>query len=248
MIITNLLANMVTVGSLYTIQTNTPTFQEYAFHTMFTNAQAVAAAWHLDKSLMTTNKITSFKAFPTTYGIRGSMIFDGRYRFDTYLGWFQSFVDTPYNCMVTLTDNVETNDAILEQWMHATNLLTMEKAQQLALSSVQSIGISMDKFGFKKPTKRHQRKYEWKDGKIYPLPYYEFEWKTDQHVCRVDISGINSNIVHFFFVGASIRLQTPTNYFEMLGLPHDPVFVKRLSLVLPGQPPAYELDESLNRK
>ena len=47
---------------------------------------------------------------------------------------------------------------------------------------------------------------------------------------------INSKIVHFFIVGASIKLQTPTNYFEMVGLPHEPVFVKRLSISVPGQP------------
>jgi hypothetical protein len=244
MIITNLLANMAVVGALHTIQTNTPSFQKYAFHTMVTNAQAVATVWHLDESLMTTNQITSYAAFPTPYGIRGNIIFCKRYQFNSDFGWFGQFIDVSNHCMITETDNVETNDAILERWMRATNLLTMGKAQQLAVSSMESIGVPMEKLGFNKPTRSHQRKYEWKDGKIYPLPYYEFEWKTDQHVCRVDVSGINSNIVHFFIVGASIRLPTPTNYFEMLGLPHNPVFVRRLA----SQPPAYEIDESLNRK
>jgi hypothetical protein len=237
MIITNLLANMVAVGSLYTIQTNTPAFQEYAFHVMLTNAQAVAKAWYLDNSLMTTNQITSFQAFPTPYGVRGSINFCKRYSFNSYLGWFNRFIDISNNCMIFETDNVETNDAILEQWMRATNHLTMKRAQQIAISSMRSIGIPLNKLGFNKPTNSRQRKYQWKDGKIYPLPYYEFEWRTDEHVCRVDVSGINSNIVHFFIVGPSIRLYMPTNYFELLDLPHNPVFVRRMP-VTPARAPA----------
>jgi hypothetical protein len=247
MIITNLLANMVVIGKLYTIETNTPAFQEYAFHAMVTNAQAVAAKWHLDESLMTTNKITFFKAFPTPYGIKASIVFGGRYDFDAYLGGFQRFVDIPYDCTVTLTDNVEANDAILEQWMRATNLLTMEKAQQLVKDRVQSLGISMHDYGFKKAKEKKQNKYEWRDGKIYPLPYYQFYWHDEKTTLEVHVSGLSSNVVEFFFIGPTIIFPRPTNYFEMLGLPHKPIFVRRLSK-LPGQPQAYEPDELVNRK
>jgi hypothetical protein len=64
MIVTNLLTNMVVLTLEGAIPRNTPAFQDHVFHTMFTNAQVVASRWHLDRSLIATDKITYFKATP----------------------------------------------------------------------------------------------------------------------------------------------------------------------------------------
>jgi hypothetical protein len=58
MIITNLLTNMVALTLQGAIPTNTPGFQAYATQVMFTNAQALASKWHLDESLVATNRIS----------------------------------------------------------------------------------------------------------------------------------------------------------------------------------------------
>ena len=72
--------------------------------------------------------------------------------------------------------------------------------------------------------------YERKDGKTYPLPLYSFEWSDDKliRIYRMEVSGVNSNVAHYFSVGPSVRLRPPTNYFELLGLPPKPVFVRKI--------------------
>jgi len=169
MIITNLLANMVLVSSLNIIQTNTPAFQDYAYNAMVANAQAVAAAWHLDQSLIATNNVTHFKAEPTILGIDGGITFKDRYHFAFDFGRFDEFDDFKSDKNVTRTMNVETNDAINEQWMRAKNLLTMESAKKLAGDSLKAMDV---KVKFYKPDRSHQLTYTWKDGKTYPLPYF----------------------------------------------------------------------------
>ncbi len=233
MIITNLLSNMVLVSGLNVIQANTETFQDYAYHAMFTNAQAVVAAWHLDPIILATNNITYFKASPTIPGIKGGMKFGNRYVFGYEFGRFSSFTDFQNDRAVAHTQNVETNAAIFEQWMHATNLFTMQSATKLAADSMKVINVPGD---FSHPKKAQQLKYEWKDGKTYLLPYYGFDW-SDKEVHRMEISGIIGKVVYYSAVGASLRLNPPTNYYDLLGLPKDPVFVRRFDT----EPPTYEV-------
>jgi hypothetical protein len=114
MIITNLLTNMVLLGSLDIIQTNTPAFQEYAYHAMFTNAQAITAAWHLDESLISTNKVTRFEADPTIVGVHGYIEFEKRYHFAYDWGIFSDFTDFQNDIVAAKTPNVKANDAIFE--------------------------------------------------------------------------------------------------------------------------------------
>ena len=226
MIITNLLAGMVLLSdfALDEIQTNTPAFQEYAYHAMVTNVQAMGAALHLDESLIATNKVTDFRVTPTILGIDGHINFANRYHFAYDLGWFDEFIDFQNGPTAVENHNAEANDAVYEQWMRATNLLTMGKARQLAASSMQAIGIHGD---FRKPKKSEQMEYTWKDGKTYLLPYYSFDWSNDKRICRMDVSGINSNVVYLSCWSAT-RLRPPTNYFDLLGLPLKPVFVKKV--------------------
>ncbi len=235
---------MVIIGTTGIIHTNTPQFQDYAFQEMFSHATNMITAWNLDLPRpIATNTVTDFKAVPYPAGAGGNIILSNRFYFQWLYGGLPTFNDQTYSCLRTLTPDLDTNNAVLEEWMRATNLLTMEKAQQVAESAMKSVGLPLDKLGFKKPNEAHQRKYEWKDGKIYPLPYYQFYWKTEKAACTVDVSGIIGKVVYFSytdFKGAYLRFQKPANYFEMLGLPTNAVFVHS-TFTLPGKQPIYEL-------
>ncbi len=235
---------MVVLTLNNTIPTNTSAFQNYAFHEMFTHATGMIASWNLDLPRpTTTNAVTTFKAVAYPGGAGGNIVLFNRYFFSWLYGGLPTFNDETYSCLKTQTPDVETNDEVLEEWMRATNLLTMAKAQQIAESAMNSVGLPLDHLGFKKPVLAHQQKYEWKDGKIYPLPYYRFRWETEKDACIVDISGITGKVAYFGFSGYPyLRFEKPTNYFEMLGLPTDAVFVHRV-FTSPGKPPKYELRE-----
>ena len=244
MIITNLLTNMIVLTLHSTIPTNTPAFQDYAFHEMFGQASNMIVGWNLDlPHPITTNMVTEFHAEAEPNGWpKGSIIFSNRFWF-SWRG-FPTFSDKLYNILSAQTPDVKVNDAILERWMHTTNLLTLKKAQRIAESAMKSIGLPLDKLGFKKSKKAYQVEYEWTDGKDYPLPYYHFEWeseKTERPYCDIDVSGISSNVVHFFYIGYPyLLISKSTNYLEMLGLPTNAVFVHRY-YAQPGKPPLYEL-------
>jgi hypothetical protein len=254
-IITNLLTNMVIVGVLNSLSTNTPKFQEYAFNSMFHQASNMIANWNLDLPRpITTNMVTRFIAKPSVSGYTGTLIFSNRFSFGWDRGWFSTFVDEPYSEIRAKTLDVDANDALFERWMRATNHLTMEKARAIAELVMRSVGIPIRNGKFAKPDYQTQMTYEWKDGKKYPMPFYRFRWDTKDlwYNYEVQVSGITSNVLECYFSISSpyLRSPFPTNYFEMLGLPREPVFVRRMHLVLPGQPPAYEIlyDPSLPHK
>jgi hypothetical protein len=242
--ITNLLANMVVIGTTSIIQTNTQQFQDYAFLEMFSHATNMITSWNLDfPRPIATNAVTDFKAVAYPGGVGGNIVLSNRFYFQWLYGGLPIFNDRTYSSSRISTPDVEKNDAILEQWMNTTNLLTMEKAQQIAESAMKSVGLPLDKLGFKRPKEAHQRKYEWKDGKDYPLPYYQFRWETEEDACTVDVSGITGKVAYFGFSGYPyLRFEKPTDYFEMLGLPTNAVFVHR-TFTPPGKPPLYELRE-----
>ena len=194
---------------------------------MITNAEAMASKWHLDKDVISSNNITVFQASPTILGVSGYIEFQGRYHFAYDFGHFDNFDDFQYDRNVTRTENVQANDAINERWMRATNLLSMESARQLALNSMKVIGVSGD---FNNRTRSHQLKYEWKDGKNYPLPYYGFDLGDDKDSLRIEVSGIISNVTYLSAIGKyTVRLKPPPNYFNLLGLPPKPIFIKKVS-------------------
>jgi hypothetical protein len=245
MIFTNLLSNMVVLTLHSTILTNTPAFQEYAFREMFSSATNMSVRWKLDlPSPLTTNMVTDFHAVAYPSGIGGEIVLSNRFAFSWMYGGLPNFDDKPYLITKGLTPDVKINDAILEQWMNATNYLTMDKAQKIAELAMLKIGLPLNKLGFDSPQQKEQRHYTWKDGKVYPLPYYEFYWDTDKGYCNVHVSGIVSNVIHLHFTGYPyLRFEMPTNYFEMLGLPTNAVFVHHYP-ALPNQPPRYELRET----
>jgi hypothetical protein len=209
---------------------------------MFSHATNMITAWNLDLPRpIATNTVTDFKAVPYPAGAGGNIILSNRFYFQWLYGGLPTFNDQTYSCLRTLTPDIGANNGVLEVWMRATNLLTMEKAQKIAESAMKSVGLPLDKLGFKKPKVAYQRKYQWKDGKTYPLPYYQFRWETDKNSCDVDVSGINGKVAYFGFSGYPyLRFEQTTNYFGMLGLPTNAVFVHRY-FRSHGEPPIYEI-------
>ncbi len=246
---------MVVVGGLFggfKEESRRPAFQEYAFQAMFQQASNLIVNWNLDLPRpVTTNMVTRFSAGASVDGPSGMMVFSNRFSFGWDAGKFAIFRDLPYVSDRTLSYDVDANDALLEQWMRATNLLTVEKARQIAESVFRSVAKPADLRKFKKPDKAKQMIYEWKDGKKYPLPYYIFKWGIDKDLAnigspadyRVEVSGITSNVVCCsLLTPPGTETLRPTNYFELLGLPPNPIFVYRL----PGptnRPPIYKLYE-----
>jgi len=150
MIITNLLTNMIVVAmqGVGVIPTNTPAFQEYALHTMLTNAEALAVAWHLDETCITTNKIIHFVAIPCVSGFGGTIEFD-RYGFEYHNGYFVGFSDGQFDMNDTLNLKSKKRitfgskgkvDASLKKWLVATNLLSLDKAKVIAGGALLSLG------------------------------------------------------------------------------------------------------------
>jgi len=235
---------MVVVGFASVIQTNTPQFQDYAFHAMFSQATNMAVKWNLDLPRpVTTNMVTEFKAVAYPAGIGGTIVFSNQFSFNWTAGGLPIFNDRINSCQITLSPDLEADNVILEKWMRATNLLTMETAQKVSTSTMRAAGLPLDKLKYEKPKLVHQRIYEWKNGKNYPLPYYHFRWETEESSCSVDVSGINGKVVYFSFTGYPyLRFTKPANYFQMLGLPTNAVFVHRYPTA-PNKMPVYELRE-----
>jgi hypothetical protein len=211
---------------------NKPVFQDYAHQAMFQQASNLIVAWNLDLPRpITTNMVTHYSASAYVEGINGSLVFSNRYSFAWHHDKLDQFNDEPYIEERAKTLNVDTNDALFEQWMRATNLLTMEKARIIAESVMQSVGVPMGKGKFKKPDYMTQMTYEWKDDKKYPMPFFRFRWKGDNsnesHDYEVQVSGITSNVLHCHFLFGSPYLKSikPINYFQMFGLQPKPIFV-----------------------
>jgi hypothetical protein len=190
--------------------------------------------------------VSRFFARPYIEGPNGTMVFSNRFTFGWNLGKFNTFRDEPYIRERTLSPDVDANDALLEQWMRATNLLIMEKAEQIAESVLHSLGVPTDSRRFKNPQQAKQMHYNWKDDKRYSMPYYGFWWETNGlrfggGRYEIHVSGITSNMVYCFVYPEASYFKTlrPTNYFELLGVPTNAIFVCRLPSVH-GQPPVYD--------
>jgi len=124
--------------------------------------------------------------------------------------------------------------ATLEAWIHATNRLTLKKAQQVAESAMRAVGVRPQTLG--KPREKTQLTIWRPTGPPAPLPYYKFRWEKGNASCDIHVSGITSNIVHFSCSGC-LQPAVLTNYLELLGLRSDTVFVRRRATF----PPTYEL-------
>jgi hypothetical protein len=255
---------MVVVTSSLFIQTNTPEFQNYGLQKAISDAHIMAAHWQLDEAMIASNRITMFRCFPTAHGPATEIVFNRRYDFDfdwekqylfSYTGDHRSedahltiggYVER--DCDVTFKDlsychppssqfgsNNVSYEILLRRWVNASNLLTLEKAEQIAESGIRSIGISMENMKFKTPNKKEQ-KTQLSYGVEQLLPYYTFTWESDKGRCQVDVSGLSSNIAFFDFEGECPALEFSTNSLQLLGISSNTVFVLPLSQDLEGHP------------
>ncbi len=214
------------------IPTNSPAFREYALSVLLSNANLVAERWQLDVQLpITTNQITGSFIDPTTNGLEGSIQIDNdahKYGFKVSDGRFNSFGDTKYRSQTFVYSPDEQKD----KWPGMTNLLTLESAVAMAKDKLHRLGIDEKKLGMGEPFKAAQWRYDSNDV-FYPLPLYAVQWKTqtgDYMVIRMEISGVTSNVAYFShnipanLLPSFLRVPTPTNYLQLLGLPSNTVF------------------------
>ncbi|HWD18696.1 MAG TPA: hypothetical protein VHB20_05410 [Verrucomicrobiae bacterium] len=236
MLITNLLTNMVVVY-MGVIQTNTPQFSRFEFQALFSKAQFAAKTWGLETSLIESNKVTEFWNEPSIDGAHARMVFAGRYAFNEargrFLGTFDGgfiFADRlfcwPDYSGVQSEPGFNMGKAIqlTQNWLHETNGLTMKAAQDIAESAVHSFNIPIGNLLSNEPCIREQKPWQLNDGTPSLEPYYMFEWKVREGWCKVDVSGISSNVVYFNY-SDGVHFRLPTNYFQMLGLSSNSVFV-----------------------
>lgn len=230
MIITNLLTNMVVLTLHGFIPTNTPALKEYALHVAFTNAESLAVRWHLDKDLITSNKVSAFSVRASPRQVHANIEFADRYLFGTTTNGFVVFSDETFRAAAMFPEFMASKELAerygtsLKKWLTATNALTLDGAQRVAESAMRSYGVLTNQMDFVQPKTREQLNL---GGR--PVPYYKFEWASAKGYCKVHVSGIVTNIVHFEFQGPDdLRLKPPSNYLELLGLPSNTIFVKPL--------------------
>ena len=151
------------------------------------------------------------------------------------------FTDRNYDSYM-ISPYVATNADVIREWLLATNTLTMAKARTIAEAAIKAAGIPMNKMQFGAPQKAEQLKGWLNRGDFKWLPYNTFHWESDLGHCYVDVSGLTTNVVRFDYGGPYMRFETLTNsqvfdgYIQMLGLPTNTVFVKRMFT----RPPQYE--------
>jgi hypothetical protein len=191
MIITNLLTNMIVLTVSGGIPTNTPAFRDYAFQVMFTNAQSLAARWHLDQNQTTSNNVTVFSATPEPAGMTASIVFGNRYVFGASAGGPIGFTDSFYHkdqvslhptaSLIEATTKVhtveteiakwkavkadiETQRVLAERWAQLPNSLTLRKARRIAESAMRDFGVPMQNMRFRSPKVGRQLKWELTDS------------------------------------------------------------------------------------
>lgn len=209
------------------IPMSTPAFDAYALTTLLDQANFVARAWNLDVPLpIRSNHVTRLVIRPKTNGLSGS-IRVSRYDFGVGEGRFSLLRDNDFSFRMYLY-NDEKSDALATM----TNVLKRESALALARDKLHRIGIDAKQIGLGEPVECKQWKYD-SNGVVFPMPYYKVRWQATNIYLVVDmgISGVTSNVAEFNYnipadsLPQSLRVPTPTNYFQMLGLPPNIKFV-----------------------
>jgi hypothetical protein len=233
MILTNLVGSVVALTLSGSIPAaNAPAYREYALHAALTNAQAVALRWHLEANLITAGSVSSFRAQPFPDGSSDvSIVFADRYHFRTTRRDGLLFTDSAYDLKWALHfHSVKEHSNAVAQVKHGKNLLTLERAQQVAAAALQSVCPRDAGWVAQPPTLAEQVTWE-DDGAKYDVPCYEFQWDGGRDgKCKVGVSGVSSNIVSFDSHSPRLALQWPTNYLGLFGLPPDTVFVESKQL------------------
>lgn len=240
MLITQLLTNMV-ILSYGVIQTDTPEFRQFESKQVVSYAKMAAVKWHLDTNLIGGNKITDIWIQPSLDGANARIVFSDRYCFSLALGRFLGKYDGglifsdwqycwPEYSLIILESNYTSAKgvAMTQGWLNATNLLTMPAAQHIAESDVRLLGGRMGDFIANEPKSKQQKMWMLLGGKPKMEPYYTFDWESKAGACKIDVSGVNGKIVYFNYSDPTNFL-LPSNYFRLLGISSNTIFVKPLT-------------------
>jgi hypothetical protein len=181
MTVTNLLTNMVVLTLQWPyispgdVPTNTPAFQNYALHVMFTNAQDLAAKLNLDTNLIATNKVTEFEALATVFGVRGDITFAGRYNFSYRFGKWMGFIDQSYNELLAYSEIQKQRSKRLKKALAAHNLLNDASATTLAETRFRALGTA-ETSTFTNLTEKQTS--DLVDDETRDMPFYQITWEV----------------------------------------------------------------------
>lgn len=208
-------------------------YREYALHSVLACAHAAAVKWGLETNLIAAGKVTSLEAKPFPDGSSDiTVVFGDRYFFAAFSheGRFL-FRDLVYELKWALSATTyKQHTYAVELTRHGTNHLSLEKAQRIAATAVRSVGLAAAESAVANPSRAEQ--LTWRNGSTnYSLPCYGFQWESGlDGGCTVAVSGIISNVVMFDSESPRLRLPSPTNLVELLGLPAGTIFVKSRQL------------------
>ena len=227
----------------FLIPTNTPTFQQYALQVTRSNAQMIAQCLGLDQWYMSTNKITCDLRSDVN-GVNGWIVFGDRYRFDYGGGVFYRFVDNKYSSLASCLPHRRPeeqfpgeNEAVIAGWLRMTNLFAgpsgISRALNVASNALARLVLPDRRLRRQGPPDYNRARggppsfqeiYRM-NSTLTPVPLYEFEWRDRaENLTSMEVSGIISNVV-LLRLPPYMVLSRPASYYQMFGLPTNPVFV-----------------------
>jgi hypothetical protein len=225
------------------IPTNTPAFQQYALQVTRSNAQMIAQGLGLDQRYMSTNRIAC-DFWSDVNGVNGWIVFGDRYRFEYESGAFHRFFDNEYSSFASCLPHRRAeaqfpgeNEAVVVRWLRMTNLFAgpsgISRALNVASNALVRLALPYSGLRREEPClfkgaggpPSFQEFYR-VTGTLTPVPLYEFAWRDRAgEVALMEVSGIISNVTLLHLFPPYIVLSRPANYYQMLGLPTNPVFV-----------------------
>lgn len=200
---------------------------------MLNRANVMREKWQLDIPQPLTLDNVYYAVCPTSHGIEGHLMTkDRRFHWVFDRNVLCSFEDREY-----FAPSFRYHDDESARLAKIKSKITAKEAETIARNSLHKLfGLTEKQLHWKRAVEVNQYKFEESDGKVYPLPMFNVEWKYEGPVqyaaenlesipLYMEISGITTNVAkyehpEYLSLKSPIpRPPIPTNYFQMLGLP-----------------------------
>ncbi len=229
------------------IPTNTFAFQEYALDTLIKQAKVINEKWHIEIPA-SADRATNLLTIPTIEGMEGGVTIDNRYRLGIRSGRFIYFNDqlysdysTPPNYLMSnlppaemvrqMREDVDRSIQASLLQAQKTNLLTKEKALQVAREALKQIGIEEKNFPSAMTGALNRKElpvaevtqssFPDRTGKLHWLPHYTIRWTypgASVGPATMEVSGVTKKVTHYESDAAPVTIPIPTNYYQMLNI------------------------------
>lgn len=215
------------LSDLGRIAPNTLAFEEFGLNFMLGKANEMRDAWNLDISRPLTINHVVFQLRATVHGLDGGLgTRDKRYDWAFSRNAVEIFRDNNYSPFLL---GYKSNE--LARLAKIESKISANEAEATAREALNRLGLAEKHLRLKEPPIVEQHKFEDSDGKIHLLPLFDVAWRLKGHAepegeesdykpLKMVVSGITKQVVDYFnVVPHTPRAPTPTNYFQMLGLP-----------------------------